>query len=128
MAFSIKDLFARIEFNRRNFVKLMVGGAAGIHLTPLPWKLMDDIAIWTQNWPWVPVPPVGEFSHERSVCRLCPGACGIEVRKVDNRPVKIEGRTDYPVNPGGICPLGAGGLQPLHRPHETLRPKRIRAF
>ncbi|MBN1833562.1 MAG: molybdopterin-dependent oxidoreductase [Deltaproteobacteria bacterium] len=114
MAFNIKDLLEKIAFNRRNFVKLLVGGAAGIHLTPLPWKLMDDIAIWTQNWPWVPVPPVGEFSHERSVCRLCPGACGIEVRKVHNRPVKIEGRTDYPVNPGGICPLGAAGLQLLY--------------
>ncbi len=114
MTFKTKDLFEKIAFNRRNFVKLMVGGAAGIHLTPLPWKLMDDIAIWTQNWPWVPVPPVGEFSHETSICHLCPGGCGIEVRKVDNRPVKIEGRTDYPVNPGGICPLGAGGLQLLY--------------
>ncbi len=114
MAFNTKDLLEKIEFNRRNFVKLMVGGAAGIHLTPLPWKLMDDIAIWTQNWPWVPVPPTGEFSHERSVCHLCPGGCGIEIRKVDDRPVKIEGRTDYPVNPGGICPLGAGGLQLLY--------------
>lgn len=114
MPFNTKDLFKRIEFNRRNFVKLMVGGAAGISLTPLPWKLTDDIAIWTQNWPWVPVPPTGEFSHETSVCHLCPGGCGIEVRKVDNRPVKIEGRTDYPVNPGGICPLGAGGLQLLY--------------
>jgi anaerobic selenocysteine-containing dehydrogenase len=28
--------------------------------------------------------------------------------------VKIEGRTDYPVNPGGICPLGMGGLQLLY--------------
>ncbi len=114
MEFNKKDLFKRIEFNRRNFIKLMVGGAVGINITPLPWKVTDDIAIWTQNWPWVPVPPTGEFSHERSVCRLCPGGCGIEVRKVDERPVKIEGRTDYPVNPGGICPLGAGGLQLLY--------------
>ncbi len=100
-----------MELNRRNFIKFLVGGAAGIQLTPLPWKLTDDIAIWTQNWPWVPVPPVGEFIHEKSICTLCPGGCGIEVRKVDDRAVKIEGRTDYPVNPGGICPVGMGGLQ-----------------
>ena len=109
----------KIEFNRRNFIKLIVGGAAGISLTPLPWKLMDDVAIWTQNFPWLPVPPVGEFYHVNSLCHLCPGGCGIEVRKVDNRPVKIEGRTDYPVNPGGICPLGAGGLQLLY--NENIR-------
>jgi menaquinone reductase, molybdopterin-binding-like subunit len=108
-----------MEITRRNFVQLLAGGTAGIHMTPLPWKLMDDIAIWTQNWPWVPVPEVGAFQHEKTVCSLCPGGCGIEVRKVDDRAVKIEGRTDYPVNPGGICPLGAGGLQLLY--DETIR-------
>lgn len=103
-----------MELNRRNFILSIVGGVAGIHLTPLPWKLMDDSAIWTQNWPWVPVPPTGEFMEVKSVCGLCPGACGIKVRKVDDRAVKIEGRTDYPINPGGICPVGMGGLQLLY--------------
>ena len=96
---------------RRNFIKFAVGGVAGLHITPLPYKLMDDVAIWTQNWPWVPVPPEGEFTNVKSVCSLCAGGCGIEVRKVDERAVKIEGRTDYPVNPGGLCPSGMGGLQ-----------------
>ncbi|MBW1801799.1 MAG: molybdopterin-dependent oxidoreductase, partial [Deltaproteobacteria bacterium] len=119
MEFTRKDLLKQLYITRRNIIKLILGGAAGIHLTPLPWKLMDDIAIWTQNWPWIPVPPVGEFNHAKSVCTLCPGGCGIEVRKVDERAVKIEGRTDYPVNPGGICPLGAGGLQLLY--NENIR-------
>lgn len=104
----------RLGINRRNFIKLVVGGAIGTALSPLPWKLTDDLAIFTQNLPWVPVPPKGEFSYTKSLCTLCPGGCGIKVRKVDERAVKIEGRTDYPVNPGGICPLGAGGLQLLY--------------
>ena len=103
-----------MEITRRNFIQFLVGGAVGLQLTPIPWKLTDDIAIWTQNWPWVPVPPTGAFSFETSVCTLCPGGCGIKVRKVDDRAVKIEGRTDYPVNPGGICPVGMGGLQLLY--------------
>ena len=119
MDFSIKKLFDMVAFNRRNFIKLLIGGAVGINVTPLPWKLTDDIAIWTQNWPWVPVPPDGAFSHANTICTLCPGGCGLSVRKVDERPVKIEGRTDYPINPGGICPLGAGGLQLLYT--ESLR-------
>ncbi|MBU2497302.1 MAG: molybdopterin-dependent oxidoreductase, partial [Proteobacteria bacterium] len=119
MELSRKKLIELAAFNRRNFIKLLVGGAVGVHLTPLPWKLMDDVAIWTQNWPWVPVPPVGEFTNAKSVCTLCPGGCGIQVREVDGRPVKIEGRTDYPVNPGGICPVGAGGLQLLY--NENIR-------
>jgi len=108
-----------MEITRRNFIQLIAGGAAGIHMTPLPWKLMDDTAIWTQNWSWVPVPAEGRFHHEKGVCQLCRGGCGIEVRMVDDRAVKIEGRTDYPVNPGGVCPLGAGGLQLLY--NETIR-------
>lgn len=119
MDFSIKKLFDMVAFNRRNFLKLVIGGAVGIHATPLPWKLMDDVAIWTQNWPWLPVPADGAFASTNTICTLCPGGCGISVRTVDGRPVKIEGRTDYPVNPGGICPLGAGGLQLLYT--EALR-------
>jgi anaerobic selenocysteine-containing dehydrogenase len=109
-----KDIADRLGINRRNFIKLIVGGAVGTALSPLPWKLTDDIAIWTQNLPWVPVPHVGEYTYARSVCLLCPGGCGIKVVKVDDRAVKIEGRTDYPLNPGGICPLGMGGLQLLY--------------
>jgi len=108
-----------MKIDRRNFIQLMVGGVAGLHLTPLPWKLTDDIAIWTQNWPWVPVPHAGRFNHAKTICNLCPGGCGIEVRKVDSRAVKIEGRTDFPVNPGGLCPVGMGGLQLLY--NESIR-------
>jgi menaquinone reductase, molybdopterin-binding-like subunit len=108
-----------LGMNRRNFIKLAVGGAIGTALSPLPWKLTDDIAIWTENLPWVPVPSTGEFTYAKSICTLCPGGCGIKVRKVDERAVKIEGRTDYPVNPGGLCPLGMGGLQLLY--NERIR-------
>ena len=114
MKFNGKDITELLAINRRNFIKLIVGGAVGTGLSPLPWKLMDDVAIWTQNLPWLPVPPVGEGSHVNSICTLCPGGCGIDVLKVDHRAIKIEGRTDYPVNPGGICPVGMGGLQLLY--------------
>jgi menaquinone reductase, molybdopterin-binding-like subunit len=108
-----------MKLTRRNFIASVVGGVVGIQVTPLPWKFTDDVAIWTQNWPWVPVPPTGEFSEVNSVCNLCPGGCGISVRKVDDRAVKIEGRTTYPTNAGGVCPVGMGGLQLLY--DESLR-------
>jgi anaerobic selenocysteine-containing dehydrogenase len=65
-------------------------------------------------WPWTPVPPDGAYSLVDSVCTLCPGGCGITVRKVENRAVKIEGMANHPVNRGGICILGASGLQLLY--------------
>ncbi|MBF0549470.1 MAG: molybdopterin-dependent oxidoreductase [Deltaproteobacteria bacterium] len=104
-----------MKIDRRGFIKLAVGAVAGLHLTPIPWKLMDDSAIWTQNWPWVPVPDTGEATYVNTVCSLCPGGCGIKVRVIDGkRAVKIEGNPEHPVNRGGICPMGAAGLQLLY--------------
>ena len=83
---------------------------------------MDDSSIWSQNWPWTPVPPDGEISYTESTCALCPGGCGISVRKIDDRVVKIEGRKDYPVNNGGICALGLSGPQLLYGPTRIKSP------
>lgn len=115
-----------MKLSRRCFLSFVVGGAAGTALTPLPWKLMDDVSIWSQNWPWTPVPPDGEAMYAHTTCSLCPGGCGISVRKVDARAVKIEGRAGHPVNDGGICMLGLSGLQLLYSPTRIKQPlKRV---
>ncbi len=111
-----------MKIDRRSFLAFVFGGAAGTALSPLPWKLTDDISIWTQNWPWTPVPPKGETTYVASTCTLCPGGCGIRVRRVEDRVVKIEGRSDHPVNRGGICPLGAAGVQLLYSPWRVRQP------
>ena len=97
-----------MKIDRRSFLSLGIGAAAGTALSPIPWKLADDSAIWTQMWPWTPVPPDGEVSFEHSTCTLCPGGCGITVRKVNDRAVKIEGRKGHPINNGGLCLDGRG--------------------
>ncbi len=111
-----------MKIDRRSFLSLGIGAAAGTALSPLPWKLMDDVSIWTQNWPWTPVPAAGESTYVNSVCTLCPGSCGITVRKVDDRGVKIEGMKGHPVNQGGICMLGLAGLQLLYAPDRIKTP------
>lgn len=103
-----------MKIDRRSFLSFVIGGAAGTTLSPLPWKLMDDVAIWTQMWPWTPVPADGEVHYERSTCTLCPGGCGISVRLIEDRPVKIEGIEGHPINDGGLCILGLSGLQLLY--------------
>jgi anaerobic selenocysteine-containing dehydrogenase len=111
-----------MKIGRRGFLSFVIGGAAGTALSPLPWKLMDDSSIWTQMWPWTPVPEDGEASYVNSVCTLCPGHCGITVRKIADRAVKIEGIKGYPVNDGGICLLGLSGLQLLYGPTRIKSP------
>jgi anaerobic selenocysteine-containing dehydrogenase len=103
-----------MKIGRRCFLSFVIGGAAGTALTPLPWKITDDLSIWSQNWPWTPVPEKGEKTYADSVCTLCRGGCGISVKKVDERAVKIEGVKGHPINDGGICILGLSGLQLLY--------------
>ena len=115
-----------MKIDRRCFLSLAMGAGAGIALSPLPWKLTDDVSIWSQNWPWTPVPKRGEAKTVHSVCTLCPGGCGISVRKIDDRAVKIEGMKSHPVNQGGICALGLSGLQLLYGPTRVKGPlKRV---
>ena len=111
-----------MKIDRRSFLAFVIGGAAGTALSPLPYKLTDDLSIWSQNWPWTPVPSDGEVSYVDSTCTLCPGGCGISVRKVDQRAVKIEGMKGHPVNDGGICLLGLSGLQLLYGPTRVQQP------
>lgn len=115
-----------MKVDRRSFLSFVIGGAAGTALSPLPWKLMDDSSIWSQMWPWTPVPPDGKVAYEDTTCTLCPGGCGISVRKVDNRAIKIEGKPGHPINDGAICMLGLSGLQLLYGPTRIKSPmKRI---
>ncbi len=111
-----------MKVDRRSFLGLGLGAVAGIAVSPVGLKLTDDSSIWTQNWPWTPVPVDGEVTYESSVCSLCPGSCGISVRKIGDRPVKIEGLADYPVNDGGICLHGIAGLQYLYDPARVKTP------
>ena len=115
-----------MKIDRRCFLSLGIGVTAGTALSPLPWKITDDLSIWSQMWPWTPVPARGEASYATSTCTLCKGGCGISVRKVGERVVKIEGLSEHPVNDGGICLLGLSGPQLLYGPQRIKRPlKRV---
>ncbi len=111
-----------MKVDRRSFLSFILGGAAGTALSPLPWKLTDDFSIWSQNWPWIPVPQKGEISYVNSACTLCPGGCGISVKKVDERVIKIDGLKGHPVNDGGLCILGHAGAQLLYGPTRIQTP------
>ena len=100
---------------RRSFIKFAVGAVVGIHVTPIPWKLMDDVAIWTQNWPWVPDPKGGAISYRNISGGLTDCGCGLRVRLVnDKRAVLLAGNPDHPLSKGGLCPMCAASLQYIY--------------
>ncbi|MBI1909479.1 MAG: molybdopterin-dependent oxidoreductase [Deltaproteobacteria bacterium] len=64
----------------------------------------------------------GEESWVTSVCQLCPGSCGIRVRKFGSWPVSIAGNPLHPVNRGTLCPKGVAGILSFYDPDRIRQP------
>ncbi len=104
-------------------MQFAAGAVGGTLLTPLPWKLADDSAVWSQNWSWRPSPERGEITKVPSVCTLCAGGCGIQARIVNgHRAILIEGNPANPVNEGSVCALATSALQFLYAPYRVAQP------
>src|SRR5690349_8884395 len=104
---------------RRDVLGFAGGSAAGILLTPVPWKLLDDVSIWTQNWAWTPRLPRGEITTRFTACTLCPEACGVEAR-LTGAPFQLAGIATHPSGRGALCPAGVVAH------HVAYHPGRIR--
>ncbi len=111
-----------MKLDRRAFVKFAVGAVLGIHASPLVFKLMDDVAIWTQNWSWVPVPEDGAVAWASTVN---PSTGTVLKMRIINGRVKgerlVHADTDraHPLMGGGVLPADASALQLLY--NETIR-------
>ncbi len=64
----------------------------------------------------------GEETWVTSVCQMCPGACGIRVRKIGPYPVSIAGNPLHPINHGTLCPKGVAGMLSLYDPDRIRSP------
>ncbi len=105
--------------SRRGFLKLTGAGFAALGLYKLGLEeAVLKVLAQGEEYPgleetWVP-----------SVCRLCPAGCGILVRVIGGRAVKIEGNPLNPNNQGRLCPRGQAGLQLLYHPDRIKGPLR----
>ncbi|OIO03686.1 MAG: molybdopterin oxidoreductase [Desulfovibrionaceae bacterium CG1_02_65_16] len=108
--------------DRRGFVKFVVGGVAGTLFTPVIWKGLDDAAIWSQNWGWIPRVPKGEVKATPALSKLCPSGCAVKVKTVGGLPFAAIGNADNPMSKGGVCPICAGGAQLLYSPARVKSP------
>ncbi|MEZ4484132.1 MAG: 4Fe-4S dicluster domain-containing protein [Syntrophotaleaceae bacterium] len=69
----------------------------------------------------------GTESWRPSTCGECPAHCGLLTRIREQRPVKLEGNPDHPVNRGGLCPRGQAALWRLYHPQRLQTPLRRQA-
>src|SRR5438270_3390818 len=100
-----------MKLTRRDLLAWSVGAAAGLLATPVPWKVLDDTSIWSQNWPWIPQPARAPAEVKQSFCTLCPKGCGLRVRMAAGWPVGVAGSSAHPVTQGALCPLAFAAHQ-----------------
>lgn len=103
-----------MNWDRRAFVKFAVGAAIGINASPLVPKLMDDTAIWTQNWSWVPDPETGSVAFAKSINPDT--LTGVKTRLVNarlsgQRVIRVEGDPEHPLSQGGVVAADASAPQ-----------------
>jgi len=104
-----------MTLKRRDFLKL--GGGLSLSL-PLINCIPENSYNTTSKSSWL----AGIERWVPSICQLCPGGCGILVRLIDDRAVKIEGNPFHPLNKGKLCPKGQAGLQLLYHPERIRGP------
>jgi anaerobic selenocysteine-containing dehydrogenase len=108
------------KITRRHFLKLGAAGAATAVMagcqSPRPWVTLE---------PYVRPPEeqlAGVATWFASTCRQCPAGCGVLVRIMNGRALKIEGNPDHPLNRGKLCARGQAGLQVLYNPDRLTGP------
>ncbi|MFZ5920002.1 MAG: molybdopterin-containing oxidoreductase family protein [Chloroflexota bacterium] len=101
------------KFSRRDFLKVgatVVAAGAGLSLlrpTHKPLAAQPDL----------------EEATVKTTCALCPSGCGLDVRVVNGKAVKVEGNPLHPLNQGVCCLKGQTALEVLYSPERLQHPR-----
>ncbi|MDR1243200.1 MAG: molybdopterin-dependent oxidoreductase [Deltaproteobacteria bacterium] len=104
---------------RRDFIKFAAGAGAGFAVSPLPYNLAGDLAVWSQNTT-LNVPD-GENTFAYTTSKLCPSACGLKVRLLDGKVLRALPWEEHPLG-GGVSALAIAEPQLLHSPARVKTP------
>jgi anaerobic selenocysteine-containing dehydrogenase len=104
---------------RREFLSgSVLAAAAGLALDACAPESHGVIPVLIPEEPFVP----GEESWLPSTCFECGALCGIRVRKIDGRLVKVEGDPEDPSSRGGVCARGQALPQAMYHPDRIQGP------
>jgi anaerobic selenocysteine-containing dehydrogenase len=101
---------------------LQAAGAAGLGVSLAGCEHGD---VFSPNKPPVPGAAGWAKGEERwiaTACGQCSAGCGLKVRVVEGRAVKVEGNSECPVNRGGVGPRGLAAPQVLYDPDRIKQP------
>lgn len=109
------------KISRRDFLKIAGAGAAvttvltgcgpaSRYVTREPYTKMPE---YTMN---------GQSTYYATTCRECAAGCGLVVRTMQGRAIKVEGNKYNPVNLGKTCARGQATLHGLYNPDRVKGP------
>ena len=104
-----------LNLDRRDFLAALgatYGTAASAMAAPKSWFLeyarSED------------APPREQFLN--TLCPMCPGGCGLQIRTVHGCAVGVRGNDDHPINRGGLCSRASAVLQDVYNPDRLQHP------
>ena len=110
--------------SRRDFLKIAGGGAAATAaLTGC-----GPASRYVVRRPYAEMPEynqTGLSTYYATTCRECPAGCGIIVRTMEGRAIKVEGNPNHPVSRGKVCSTGLTSVQGLYNPDRVAGPVRM---
>ncbi|UCF35497.1 MAG: 4Fe-4S dicluster domain-containing protein [Acidobacteriota bacterium] len=66
----------------------------------------------------------GEPLFFASSCSACPAGCGLLVKTIDGRPIKLEGNPEHPISGGALCSVGQASILHLYDSQRLRHPLR----
>ncbi|HKJ38514.1 MAG TPA: molybdopterin-dependent oxidoreductase [Anaerolineales bacterium] len=109
------------QISRRDFLKLATAGAA----TTAVLTGCGPASRYVVREPYLKMPEYtynGLSTYYATTCRECAAACGLVVRTMQGRAIKVEGNANNPVNLGKTCARGQASLQGLYNPDRVENP------
>ncbi len=108
--------------SRRDFLKLAtLGSAAAAALTGC-----GTAARYVKRQPYSDMPEYtlpGQSTFYATTCQDCAAGCGLIVRTVEGRALKVEGNPNHPVSRGRTCARAQAALQGLYNPDRVIGPQ-----
>lgn len=114
-----------MKLTRRDVLRFAGGSILGTLFTPVPWKLLDDTSIWSQNWSLTPKLSRGALSTRGTFCTLCPAGCAAQARCVASVPFALDSVPAHPLGGRALCPVGLAAHHGAYHPLRLDGPKKF---
>ena len=109
------------KISRRDFLKLATVGATGTAIL----TGCGPASRYVKREPYTKMPEYtynGISTYYATTCRECAAGCGLIIRTMQGRALKVEGNPKHPLNLGKTCARGQVAVEGLYNPNRVRGP------